>query len=79
MVDKTALVAFLNTTDDPITVPEGTLYGTLTPANNGEGAIYSLSQAPAEKDKLSAWQKGTTTKDSVPTFGRNSSWTRAPW
>ena len=57
-------LCFLNTTDEPITIPEGTLYGTLTPSDPGRDGLYHLTEDASKEDAktLEDWQKGPTTK-----------------
>ena len=57
-------LCFLNTTDEPITIPEGTLYGTLTPSDPGRDGLYHLTEDASKEDSkvLEDWQKGPTTK-----------------
>ena len=60
-------LAFLNTTTAPLVIPEGTLYGTLTPRDDGPEGIYHVaptsSNSKDEETKLQPWQTGPTTKD----------------
>ena len=57
-------VPFLNTTDQPITVPAGVKYGHLVPQPTEGPGIYNIAneQPSQEDDTVPAWKRGPTTK-----------------
>ena len=57
-------LCFLNRTNEPITIPEGILYVTLTPSDPGIVGLYHLTEDTSKEDSkaLADWQKGPTTK-----------------